>query len=355
MKRFVVPIACILIQLVSVRAGTTGGESVWAAALSAAAGVVSGLALLRRGRSPDAVLATAVVSYLVQVTLGAPVLPASVAVATETLTRRMGEPGTERHGRRRLGELAVALIVVTATVAATGSSFLAAPFGMVLLTAAFLGQYRSARIARDAARQQELVVAERLRIARDLHDVVGHGLGAITVQAGAARLAIAAGDEVKATQALTSIEAAGRGVLREVRWLVGLLRETGEPPGLSDLPELISAARRSGLAVDFRVEGELISSGRESGEAAYRIIQEALTNVVRHSAGTAAMVRVRVDTDIELLVRNPGSPNVANFAEGNGLRGVRERAAAVAGHVAVGPDAEGWTVRAELPLAVRSR
>lgn len=355
MKRFVVPIACILIQLVSVRAGTTGDHAAWAAALSAAAGVVSGLVLLRRGPFPDAVLAATAVLYLIQVTLGAPVLPASAAVATETLTRRMNDPGTERHGRRRLGELAVALVVVAAAVAAAGSGFLAAPFGMVLLSAAFLGQFRSGRNARDAARRQELVLAERLRIARDLHDVVGHGLGAITVQAGAARLAIAAGDQVQATLALTSIEAAGRGVLREVRWLVGLLRETGQPPGLDDLPELISAARRSGLAVDFHVDGEITSSGRDSGEAAYRIIQEALTNVLRHSGQNAAVVRVRVGTDIELLVRDSGAPTPTNFAEGNGLRGVRERAAAVAGRVAVGPHADGWTVRAELPLAVRSR
>jgi signal transduction histidine kinase len=225
----------------------------------------------------------------------------------------------------------------------------------VLLAAAFVGQFRAMRAIRETARRREMIAAERLRLARDLHDVVGHGMGAITVQAGAARLAVAAGDATAATRSLVSIETAGRGVLREVRWLVGLLREDGERRGLGDIPDLVSAARRSGLDVDLEIVGDLAASGTATGEAGYRIVQEALTNVLRHSGNNAARVSVDVDRQVAIAVQNRLAAPAPAAVDGNGLRGIRERAAAVGGHVLLGPDAHGWAVRAELPLAVRPR
>lgn len=353
MKRMLVPIVCILIQLVSLRAGVSAGSAAYLAAISTAAGVGSGLALLRRARFPIAVLAVTLACYLIQVVLAAPVLPASAAVATEFVARRTAESDAKLPRALGLATLAAGLVAVAAAVTTAGSAFLAAPFGLLLLAAAFLGQFRSTRASHAAARQRELVLAERLRIARDLHDVVGHGMGAITVQAGTARLAVGAGDEQEATRALASIESAGRGVLREVRWLVGLLREDIERPGLADIPQLVSAARRSGLTVDLETDGGFTGGGGDSGEAAYRIVQEALTNVLRHSGENTARVSIRVGEDIQVLVQNGGLNNAGGAPEGNGLRGVRERAAAVGGRVQLGPGPDGWTVWAELPLAGR--
>ena len=284
MNRVWMPLGCILIQLVSVRTGHGPHVSgVPASIVSGLAGIGSGLALLGRGRWPLAVLAATAAGYLLQVGLGSPVLPAAVVVASELVARRAVEPAPSVPRGRALLAIAGALAAVAAAVTITGTAFLAAPFGLLVLGAAYLGQFRSSRAASLAAARRELVMAERLRIARDLHDVVGHGMGAITVQAGAARLAVAAGDGVAAIHALATIEDAGRNVLREVRWLVGLLRVDDARRGAADIVELVSAARRSGLDVEFDVDGVLTATGADSGEAAYRIVQEALTNVLRHS------------------------------------------------------------------------
>jgi signal transduction histidine kinase len=144
-------------------------------------------------------------------------------------------------------------------------------------------------------------------------------------------------------------------VLREVRWLVGLLREDNGRRELADIPDLVSAARRSGIDVDLEIVGDLAGDGSSTGEAAYRIVQEALTNVLRHAGGSAAWVSIRVGRHVAIVVHNRLAAPASDPAEGNGLRGLRERAAAVGGHVQLGPDADGWTVRAELPAAGRAR
>jgi signal transduction histidine kinase len=247
------------------------------------------------------------------------------------------------------------LVLTAVALAISGNAFLAAPFGLVLLAAAFVGQVRYTRAIHEMTRRQEVIVAERLRLARDLHDVVGHGMGAITVQAGAARLAVAAGDVTAATQSLLSIETAGRGVLREVRWLVGLLREDNGRRDLVDIPDLVSAARRSGMEVELQIVGDLPGKGSDTGEAAFRIVQEALTNVLRHSGGNPARVLIQVNREVSIVVHNELAAPAPDPVEGNGLRGLRERAAAIGGHVLLGPDADGWAVRATLPLPGHAR
>jgi signal transduction histidine kinase len=353
-NRLLIPAGCVLVQMVSLNTGGRHPAGVAAGVVAAAAALLSGLALLKRDAYPVGVLGVVTVGYFVQVTLGGPVLPAMAAVATERVSRVTAESGGRRSRARGLATLGAALALVAAAVLLSGNAFLAAPFGLLLLIAAYLGQFRYTRAVHEAQRRRDLVLAERLRIARDLHDVVGHGMGAITVQAGAARLAIAGGDHTAATRAVASIETAGRSVLREVRWLVGLLREDTERPGLGRVTELVSAARRSGMDVDLEVAGELDSPDTDSAEAAYRIVQEALTNVLRHSGDATARVSVRVASQIEVLVQNPVAvPGTAE--EGNGLRGVRERAEALGGSVQLGPVPGGWTVRAALPISGRSR
>jgi signal transduction histidine kinase len=359
-RRALIPVGCIVVQLVSVRSGHAGAHAAGAAGVVAAviatvAAIGSGLALLFRDRRPVLVLAVTTLGYAVQVTLSGPVLPAASAVACERVARVAAASGTDLPRARGLISVGVALVISAASLAVSGNAFLAAPFALVLLGAAFVGQFRSTRAMQETARRRELIVGERLRLARDLHDVVGHGMGAITVQAGAARLAVAAGDATTATRSLLSIETAGRGVLREVRWLVGLLREDNDRRGLGDIPDLVAAARRSGMDVELEIGGDLAGSGTDTGEAGYRIVQEALTNVLRHSGENAAHVRIEVGSQVTMVVHNRLAAAAPDPVEGNGLRGLRERAASVGGHVLLGPDADGWTVQAVLPAAGRPR
>jgi signal transduction histidine kinase len=212
------------------------------------------------------------------------------------------------------------------------------------------------RTTRALRRGEELVAAERLRIARDLHDVVGHGLGAITVQAGAARMAIAKGATDDATQAMLAVEAAGRGVLREVRWLVGLLREDTEHPALRDVPTLVGNARRCGMAVSLSVTGNLDAAPSPQGEAAYRVIQEALTNTLRHADGREAHVDIELGSELSVRVSDNGAgasdhAEAAEASVGNGIRGIHERVQALGGTARTGRVAGlGWVVQARLPL-----
>jgi signal transduction histidine kinase len=178
-------------------------------------------------------------------------------------------------------------------------------------------------------------------------------MGAITVQAGAARMAVAAGAVDDATRSLRDIEAAGRDVLQEVRWLVSLLREEEDHPTLLHVPDLVGSARRSGLDVAFDVDGDLSRVPAGAGEAAYRIVQEALTNVLRHSRRKEALVSISVADAlaIDILDRGEVVDQPTDIEEGNGVRGMRERADAAGGMLTAGRQSDGrWSVHAELPL-----
>jgi signal transduction histidine kinase len=233
-----------------------------------------------------------------------------------------------------------------------GDPSLALPTVLVLVVGLVAGLLVALRRARADAERRELLSAERLRIARDLHDTVGHGIGAITVQAGAGRMAVAAGADEDATRALRAIEETARSVLREVRWTVGQLREGPERRRLSDVSELVRTARRSGLDVDFRHDGDLDSAEPDLAEAAYRVVQEALTNVRRHARARRASVRVRyapASIDIEVVDDGVGAGTVAG--PGHGLVGMRERLALYGGALEAGDlPTGGYRVHASLPV-----
>ena len=199
------------------------------------------------------------------------------------------------------------------------------------------------------------VANERLRIARDLHDSLAHALVAINVRAGvAAHLT----DSQDPTAALLDIKAVSADALRDLRATLGLLREQGEAAPVSPardlaaLPELINRARASGLDADMDVEvnGEVVPSS--VGRAAFRIVQEALTNVVRHAHASSAHVVVATGNGaLRVEVTDDGRGDTGG-TEGHGLRGMAERAAALGGRVDTGPRAEGgWRVEALLPLS----
>jgi signal transduction histidine kinase len=352
------PALCALLQALAVSTGGRHSDTSAASGLFSLIGVVSGLALFARHRAPFGTLAVAGVGYVLQVLVNGPALPVAVSVMTFVVAR--GAAPSETSGERPLRWTVAALCGGVASIvvplAATGYVDEAGPYGFVTLTAGLAGLLVTLYASRELERRRSLLAAERLRIARDLHDIVGHGLGAITVQAGAARMAVAAGADDDATRSLTAIEAAGRGVLREVRWLVGLLRDDGEHPAIGEVVDLVGYARRCGLDVTISVDGDLGKVPADVGEAAYRIAQEALTNVLRHAGGGGADVVVRVHDDLYVCISNPwagpATSGTDGLVEGNGIQGMRERAFAVGGSLQAGPahSGPGWTVRARLPL-----
>jgi signal transduction histidine kinase len=358
LRRAWLPVCCALLQSLAVGTGVdTRAEGPGAA--FTVLGVASGLALFGRNRAPFTVLAVTAVGYAAQVLVGGPAIPAAVGVMLYAVGRRTAPVAGRRS--HPLPWTAAALLGGAASVVGVltvaGDSDEAGPYGLFVVLCGVAGLLRALHVAREEQRRRDLVAAERLRIARDLHDVVGHGLGAITVQAGAARMALAAGAPADATRSLAAIENAGRSVLREVRWLVGLLREEGEHPAMADVGDLVGNARRSGLDVALRLDGDLDRVPEGAGEAAYRIVQEALTNVLRHGGGSGADVVVRVDESLDLRIVDRGMQDASleEFSEGNGVRGMRERATAAGGtlHAGPEPDGRGWAVRASLPLARR--
>jgi signal transduction histidine kinase len=348
------PVACALLQTLTVGTGLPD-RSASAAAAAVMLGIASGLALFARAAAPFAVLAATVVGYLAQVLAGGPGLPVAVSVMMFVVAR--GSTGADHHAAQSpawtVSALLAGLVGVLAPLAATGFGTEAAVYGLVCSMAGAAGLLVALRAGREQQRRNQLVMAERLRIARDLHDVVGHGMGAITVQAGAARMAVAAGAVDDATRSLRDIEAAGRGVLQEVRWLVSLLREEEDHPTLLHVPDLVGSARRSGLDVAFDVDGDLSRVPAGVGEAAYRIVQEALTNVLRHSRRKETLVSISVADALalDILDRGEAVDPPSDVEEGNGLRGMRERAAAAGGMLSAGRGVDGrWAVHAELPL-----
>ncbi|MFC4532977.1 sensor histidine kinase [Sphaerisporangium dianthi] len=197
---------------------------------------------------------------------------------------------------------------------------------------------------------------ERLRIARELHDSLTHSISIIKVQAGVAvHLARKRGEKVP--EALLAIQEAGGEAMRELRATLEVLRDdAGEPPGtgLDRLDDLVSRARSAGLPVTVRVEGRPRPLPAAVDRAAYRIVQEALTNVARHATGhTRASVRVGYGaSELSVLVDDDGRlPAGARPVPGVGLTGMRERITALGGRLHAGPGLRGgFTVRAELPL-----
>ncbi|QIJ61354.1 histidine kinase [Streptomyces sp. JB150] len=213
-----------------------------------------------------------------------------------------------------------------------------------------LGPSAAERLAALEERTEQLL--ERNRIARELHDSIGHALTVAVVQAGAAR---AAGDPAFTDRALGAIEETGRAALEDLDRVLGILREAERPvsgrPTLAEADRLLESARASGTKVDAEFTGPLAEVPGPVSREGYRILQEALTNVLRHADGVPARVRVAVaDGRLDLEVRNPLPAAIPGPGRGSGLRGIRERAALLGGRARTGPDDGDWQVRVELPL-----
>lgn len=233
----------------------------------------------------------------------------------------------------------------------------------VLIGGSIRSERERTREAREFARRiaelrdrdvERAVVEERLRIARDVHDITGHHLSAISLQAaGASR---ATSDPV-ARNSLERIHRLTSEALGQTGRALGVLRESGPAalaptPRLEHIEQLLEPARDTGLAVDLRLDGAARPLSDEIEVCAYRVVQESLTNVVRHASATSVHVRVAYgEEELTIAVSDDGVGGPAR--PGGGIEGMRERVAIVGGSFAAGPAARGWSVRASLPLHPR--
>ncbi len=221
-------------------------------------------------------------------------------------------------------------------------------------------QRRAAELQREREENaRRAVFDERVRIARELHDVIAHHVSVMGVQAGAARRVMSRQPD-KAEEVLTAIEAGSRQAVVELQRMLGFLRRDDEvdelapQPGLDQLDELARRLRQAKLEVDVDVEGEPRPLPRSLDVSAYRIVQEALTNTLKHGAASSAVVRVRYRAkviEVDVVDDGHGDGHEPAPGSGHGLIGMRERVTLHGGHLRAGPRPEGgFAVHAELPL-----
>jgi signal transduction histidine kinase len=348
-------------------------------ALGYALALLHTLPLAARRLFPSGVLATTVASGLAFATLGLP--PESLGVAILVAVYSVAAYGDRWASLAGLAAAAVG----SAAIQLTPSRFQwptpvtnTLIIGAAWLLGHFVHNYR-AHAARLEERTAELeqareelarraVTEERLRLARELHDVVAHAMSVIAVQSGVgAHVASTQPQEV--AKALAAIEATSRAALTELRRLLGVLRQDSEPqgslapvPGLADLDGLLAEVAKAGLAVRLRVEGTPSPLPPGVDLSAYRIVQEALTNVVKHAGPARAQVVVGYrDHEVTVEVTDDGRGVTAPTGDGparvgHGLIGMRERVAAFGGDLEAGPrPGGGFRVAARLPLAAEQR
>jgi signal transduction histidine kinase len=246
--------------------------------------------------------------------------------------------------------------------------FLGLVFGVVWTIGFTLGRKdEAADKARERAlraesereeRARAAVAEERARIARELHDVVGHSVSVMTVQASGVRRLLRP-DQEREREALLVVERTGREALAEMRRMVGVLRRPEEGPALAPQPSLehvgrlVEQTREAGLPVELRVEGEAVQLPVGVDLTAYRLVQEGLTNALKHARATRAEVIVNYsDGHVEVVVSDDGHGAESSDGTGHGLVGMRERVSVYGGELQAGPRPEGgYRLRARLPLA----
>jgi signal transduction histidine kinase len=222
----------------------------------------------------------------------------------------------------------------------------------------------AAATAERAAQVRRALADERAEIARELHDIVAHGMSLIAVRAGVARMVVDT-DPAQAREALSIIETTTRQSLQEMRLVVGVLRDPQQRdpdlrpvPGLGDLDRLVADTAAAGVTVEVSIEGVSRVLSPAADLSAYRIVQEALTNVVRHAGPTRARVRISYRPDaVSIEVTDDGPPEdalrspMSRAGSGHGLIGMRERAALFGGELSAAPHAGGFRVQASLHTA----
>jgi signal transduction histidine kinase len=350
---------------ISALLATDVGAPRWVVVL---ASLALSLPLAARRRYPLAVelvvgaVAVAMAAWLVNGYEGvSPLIPVLIAAYSTAVHAR---------GRAALAGLAVALVVPGLIALVMGSTVWGDyVFPNLILGLGWLAGWLvrsrtelAARLHEEAVRAEderellaEIAVAdERRRIARELHDIVAHSMSVMVVQAGGARR-ILDRDPARAADAAAQIERTGREALTEMRRLLGVLGVDAErtpQPGMDQVDELVGRARAAGLPVELEVEGDRRRLPAGVDLTGYRIVQEALTNTMKHAASAPTSVRVRYGNDaLELQIADRGTVAPRLDDPGHGLIGMRERVRVVGGELHAGPRAGGgFDVRARLPL-----
>jgi signal transduction histidine kinase len=324
--------------------------------------LVGPVALLARHRYPAHVLVVVVAATLTYLALDYPYGPVFLSFIIALFT-------AVNEGHRLVAWIAAGVSYVF--FVAVGDAWpptilhlaaVAAWLGIVLAVSE-AARVRRERIAETLhAREEEArrqTGEERLRIAQELHDVLAHNISLINVQAGTALHLMDERPE-QARTALAAIKDASKEALRELRSVLDLLRTSDEEaprtptPGLHDLDDLVARSSAAGLEVRMEVNGTPRALPAEIDRAAFRIAQEALTNVTRHAQDATATVRIAYGDDdltLQIVDDGQGPPSVAVPSSGSGIAGMRERAAALGGQLDAGPrPGGGFRVRARLPL-----
>jgi signal transduction histidine kinase len=345
--------------------------------------VAQGLPLALRRRQPALCLAVVGGAFAVYQSLGYPSTVASVGLLVALYS-------AGAHARRFRGQLAaaasaayVALAIVLHNLHAPQGLADYVTFYVLLLACWGAGEWVRARQAAEAERRnreaQGMMADERARIARELHDVVTHHVTAMVVQADAAQFLVDGPDRVAAPElaapaparnadrladSLGAISGTGRRALAELRQLLGVLdapggavsaAERGLTPTLGRLCDLVGQTRRAGQPVELIEDGERGTLPASLDLAAYRVVQEALTNAVKHAPGRRTVVRVSYAEDLSIDVTTDGPViRPGAFAPGRGLTGLRERVSRCGGELTAGGlPGGGFSVRARLPLPER--
>jgi signal transduction histidine kinase len=320
--------------------------------------------LLVRRRYPVGVVVMVTAVVLAMIAIGIWVLPLQLGVALYTLTSIREQPAD-----RAVGILAI-LAVGIAILSVGGIEFGAgAARAVFLIAAAVVGdsirsrrayireiEQKADRLERERASETRRAAAEeQARIARELHDVIAHALSVIVVQAGAADDAFEA-DPARARDPIRAIDAAARAALADLRRVLGILQSSAEyepQPGLDQLDRLVDQVRATGLHVSVEIEGALRPLPAAIDLSAFRIVQEALTNSLKHAEAQHVRVRIRYGDALELEINDDGRGDgyTEGDSRGNGLVGMRQRVALLGGMFAAGsgPDG-GYRVAATIPI-----
>jgi signal transduction histidine kinase len=333
-----------------------------------ASGVVLSVAeaapLLVRRRYPVAVVVVVTAVVLAMIGAGTWVVPIPLAVALYTLTSLR-----EQRTERAVGVAAIAAVAIT-VFSVGGVEFGAGAARVVfLIAAAVLGdsigsrrayvreiEEKADRLERERESEARRAAAEeQARIARELHDIVAHALSVIIVQAGAADDAFEL-DPARAREPIQAIDSAARAALADLRRVLGILQNSAEyepQPRLDQLDRLIDRVRATGLDISLEIEGSLRPLSAAVELSAFRIVQEALTNSLKHAGAEHVRVRIHYGDKLELEIRDDGQGDGSGGAGmgGNGLVGMRERVALLGGVLSAGPArGGGYRVAAEIPI-----
>ena len=355
----------VLLQLFPLVTGQPPREETpaWVGVVSTLLALAQGVPLLWRHAHPAAALVCVQAGYAGTAVVVGLVPP----VAGWVLIWSLASGGADKAGSMRLAAVATlstGVLIVIAELArpGAGASLVLLLITLVVAMTALLLRSERTRVANS---REQAAAQERLRIARDLHDLVGHGLSAIAVQSSTARVALDQGDTEAARTAVTAVESSSRTAMREMRQMLGVLVDVGRErqslpdspaPRIADISTLAANLEAADVPVTVTIHGPVDGLPATVQLTVYRVVQEALTNALKHSPGAPVTVEVRAEQGtLRLTVTTIGGKVKVDKREsgGLGLSGSLARVEAMGGEFRAGATPDGWSVEARLPLSDR--